>query len=92
LKTHNFNIISAREIPEHKRLIKMTSLSDSAKPTHFLYPNNLKEIVTLRYNTDLNGGLNYSEVVFVEPLHFLDRQGTTLTMLSWFQISRQVHL
>jgi hypothetical protein len=70
-----FNIISAREIPEHKRLIKMTSLSDSAKPTHFLYPNNLKEIVTLRYNTDLNGGLNYSEVVFVEPLHFLDRQG-----------------
>ena len=69
-----FNIISAREIPEHKRLIKMTSLSDSTKPTHFVYPNDLKEIVTLRYNTDLNGGLNYSEVTFVEPLVFLDRQ------------------
>lgn len=69
-----FNIISAREIPEHKRLIKMTSLSDNTKPTHFVYPTDLKEIVTLRYNTDLNGGLNYSEVTFVEPLVFLDRQ------------------
>ena len=33
-----FNLISAREIPEHKQMLQLTSLSDSQKPTHFSIP------------------------------------------------------
>lgn len=67
-----FNIISAREIPEHKQLLQVTSLSDSAKPTHFHYPTNTKEIVILQYNIGTSGA-NWSDILFVEPIDFLNR-------------------
>jgi hypothetical protein len=67
-----FNIIAAREIPEHKQMLQLTSLSDSQKPTHFRYPNNTKEIEKLFYNTATTGS-TYTEVYFVEPIDFLNR-------------------
>lgn len=73
-----YNIISAREIPEHKQLLQMTSLSDSAKPTHFHYPTNTKEIEKLFYNIGTSGA-NWSEVIFVEPLDFLNRMDDQAT-------------
>ena len=65
-----YNIISARSIPEHERLIKLTSLSDNTKPTHFLYPVNVKSIKIFDYN---NG-----PVFWKEPAQFIqdmDREG-----------------
>ncbi len=73
-----YNIISAREIPEHKQLLQMTSLSDSEKPTHFHYPTNTKEIEKLFYNIGTSGA-NWSEVIFVEPLDFLNRMDDQAT-------------
>ncbi len=67
-----YNIIAAREIPEHKQLLQVTSLSDSARPTHFYYPANVKEIETLQYNVGTTGA-NWSNITFVEPLDFLNR-------------------
>jgi hypothetical protein len=71
-----YNIISARDIPEHQELLKLTSLSDSTRPTHFTYPTNLKQIETLSYNTATSGS-QYSEVKFVHPLEFLERMDDT---------------
>ena len=71
-----YNIISARDIPEHQELLKLTSLSDSTRPTHFTYPTNLKQIETLSYNTATSGS-QYSEVKFVHPLEFLERMADT---------------
>jgi len=59
-----FNIIAAREIPEHDRLLKLTALSDSTKPTHFRYPDNCKEIRVFEYDG--------REVYWKDPLKFLD--------------------
>ena len=67
-----YNIIAAREIPEHKQLLQVTSLSDSARPTHFYYPANVKEIEILQYNIGTTGA-NWSDITFVEPLDFLNR-------------------
>jgi len=80
-----YNIIAARNIPEHQQLLKLTSLSSSTRPTHFTYPTNTKEIVSLSYNVDTSGGVNYGTVYFVEPLDFLSRMpasvaGTTLVV------------
>jgi hypothetical protein len=73
-----FNIIAAREIPEHKQMLQLTSLSDSQKPTHFRYPNNTKEIEKLFYNTSTTGS-TYTEVYFVEPIDFLNRVDESAT-------------
>lgn len=67
-----YNMIAARQIPEHKGLIKLTSLSDSTHPTHFKYPDRVKEIERVAYNTAVTG-VNYQEIKYVEPLDFLTR-------------------
>jgi len=66
-----YNIVAARNIPEHQQLLKMTSLSSSVRPTHFQYPTNTREIVSLAYNTDTQGKINFQEMYFVEPMDFL---------------------
>ena len=68
-----YNIVAARNIPEHQQLLKMTSLSSSIRPTHFQYPTNTREIVSLKYNTDTQGKVNFQEIYFVEPMDFLSR-------------------
>jgi hypothetical protein len=73
-----FNIISAREIPEHKQMLQLTSLSNNQKPTHFRYPNNTKEIEKLFYNTAYTGS-TYTEVYFLEPIDFLNRVDESAT-------------
>lgn len=71
-----YNIISNRDIPELKRIINLTSLSDNTRPTHFKYPSNVKELEDVRYNVSLSGGVSYSVIPFVDPLEFLSRQGS----------------
>ena len=73
-----YNIVAAREIPEHKQLLEMTPLSDRARPTQFHYPANTKEIEKLFYNIGVTGA-NWSEVKFVEPLDFLNRMDDQAT-------------
>lgn len=74
-----YNIVAARNIPEHQQLLKMTSLSSSVRPTHFQYPTNTREIVSLAYNTDTQGKVNYQEIQFVEPMDFLSRMPYNLS-------------
>ena len=68
-----YNIVAARDIPEHQQLLKLTSLSSSIRPTHFQYPTNTRNIIDLSYNVDTNGGVEYQDIYFVEPLAFLKR-------------------
>jgi hypothetical protein len=59
-----FNIIAARENPEHDELLKLTALSDLDRPTLFLYPTNVKEIRVFEYNG--------KEVYWKDPTDFLN--------------------
>jgi len=59
-----YNITSARKVPEHERLIALTALSDSNRPTHFKYPDNVREIRLFEYND--------REVRWKDPVEFLD--------------------
>lgn len=67
-----YNIVTTRDIPEHYRLIKLTSLSNSQKPTHFTYPSNVRRIDALKYKTSEG----YTDIIFVDPLTFLSRTGS----------------
>ena len=68
-----YNIVSARYIPEHNALLRITSLNDSSKPTHFRYPTNVKSLERLEYNIGTAANSNYKEIFFLEPAEFLDR-------------------
>lgn len=59
-----FNIIAARDTPEHDQLVKLTALSDLALPTLLQYPENVKEIRLFEYNG--------KEVYWKDPIKFLD--------------------
>ena len=60
-----YNIIAAKHIPEHDRLLKLTSLSDSARPTYFKYPDNVKEIRLFEYDG--------REIYFKDPVTFIQQ-------------------
>ena len=68
-----YNIVSTRDIPEHHSLIKLTALADSSFPTHFQYPDNVKDITGVWYDKSDDGSLDYGVVYWVEPLEFLSR-------------------
>lgn len=64
IKDTYYNIIAARNIPEHDRLLKLTSLSDNSRPTHFTYPSNSKEVRVFEYGN--------KEVYWKDPVDFLN--------------------
>jgi len=72
-----FNIIAARDIPEHKKLIPLVSLSSTARPTHFTYPARTKELIRVDYNIGTASAPDYREIVYVEPLVFMNRMDET---------------
>ena len=68
-----YNIVATRDIPEHHGLIKLTALSDTDFPTHFIFPDNVKAITGLWYDKSDDGTLEYGEVHWVPPETFLSR-------------------
>jgi|TARA_R100000951_G_scaffold13735_2_gene10804 hypothetical protein len=68
-----YNIIAAREIPEHNKLMTLTAMGDSAKPTHFKYPTNTKHIERVEYNVGTAADKDFKVIPFVDPVVFLDR-------------------
>lgn len=66
-----YALITNRTIPEHKGLIKLTAFADSTKPTHFKYPDNVNNVVSVWYDTSSDGSFEYSVVEYLQPLDFL---------------------
>lgn len=59
-----FNIVAARSVPEHDRLVQLTALGDSELPVYLKYPTSLKEIRLFEYNG--------REVLWKDPVKFLN--------------------
>lgn len=68
-----YNLIAAREIPEHNKLLSLTSLADNDRPTHFKYPTATKHIERVQYNAGSDLDPQWRTVDFVDPVIFLDR-------------------
>jgi len=87
-----FNLIAAREIPEHKTLLKLTGLGDTSKPTHMEYPANVKYIERLEYDVGTAPEKDYRIIPFVEPLVFLDRMDESDTRVTTFNDSVEIFI
>lgn len=68
-----YNMVTARTIPEHHSLIKLTALSDSSFPTHFSYPDNVKGITAVWYDVSDDGSYEYRLIDWVDNQTFLSR-------------------
>ena len=79
-----YDIITQRDLPEHKSFTKLTALSDSAFPTHFKYPTNSNSLLRVWYDTSDDGSFKYEEIEYLEPLDFvcmLDSEGDNYTLV-----------
>lgn len=70
------DIVSTREIPEHRTLLKLTPASDSQYPTVFLYEDNVFRITNVWYDiqentTPTDANREYREVYWCDPLDFI---------------------
>lgn len=63
-----YNIVTNREVPEHKELLKLTAASNSEFPTHFRYGDSVTNIETVWY--EASDGY-YQEIKWKDPLDFL---------------------
>ena len=66
-----YNMVSTRMIPEHQELVKLVSLSNSSRPTHFQVPDSVKRIDFIRYNVSTTSDTEFKEIQYIEPLLFL---------------------
>lgn len=62
-------------LPEHREIISLTGLGDSAHPNYLKLPDNVKVIDIFRYDnaTLTETDLDYRDVEFLEPLVFQNR-------------------
>lgn len=73
-----YDIISTREVPEHRELLKLTPASDSEYPTEFIYEDNVTKITNVWYDVQenvvsTNAARVYKELYWCEPLDFLHK-------------------
>lgn len=66
-----YDLIATRTIPEHTSLIKLTSLSDSNFPTHFVIQDEQAKITDVWYDVSDTNSFDYRKLVYLEPLDFL---------------------
>lgn len=70
------DIVSTRDVPEHKQLLKLTPASDSEYPTEFIYEDNVVRIEKVWYDVQenivpTNAARTYREIYWKDPLDFL---------------------
>lgn len=76
--TTYFDLISHREIPEHKELFRLEDVAGST--AHLKIPDDVDIVETLRYNKSDDSRVEYRDVHWKDPevfLRFLDRRDNT---------------
>lgn len=75
LKSTYYAMMNNRDWPHLRRSIQITSLGDTAKPTHMKIQDGVKELCFLKYNKQKLGATkkDYGDITFLQPDHFLHK-------------------
>ena len=75
LKSTYYAMMSNRDWPHLRRSIQISSLGDTAKPTHMKIQDGVKELCFLKYNKQKLGATkkDYGDITFLQPDHFLHK-------------------
>jgi hypothetical protein len=73
VRTTYENMMANRNWPHQKKLAKLTASGNTALPTHMTMEDNVKEIISIKYNCIASGDTKkvYRDVRYVEPDDFL---------------------
>lgn len=66
-----YDLVLTRDIPEHETLLKLTSLSDSDYPTHFVLEDLQGRIKNIWYDCSSDGTFEYREIKYLKAIDFL---------------------
>ncbi len=67
------NMVANRTVPEHKELVKLTSLGDISRPTHMKYGEDVTKLEKVWYDTSADGSFTYSTIRWCAPEDFITR-------------------
>ena len=75
VKSTYYAMMNNRDWPHLRRSIQITSLGDTAKPTHMKIQDGVKELCFLKYNKQKLGATkkDYGDITFLQPDHFLHK-------------------
>ena len=75
LKSTYYAMMNNRDWPHLRRSIQISSLGDTAKPTHMKIQDGVKELCFLKYNKQKSGATkkDYGDITFLQPDHFLHK-------------------
>lgn len=65
------DLVLTRDIPEHEKLLKLTSLSNSDYPTYFVLEDSQARIKAVWYDVSKNSSFDYRQLKYLEPIEFL---------------------
>lgn len=73
IKSCYLEIISNRNWPHLRKLIQLNAANDLTKPNYLVVPDNVKEVITLQYDTHKVDGMpfQYRQIPFKNPDDFL---------------------
>jgi len=68
-----YDLLNNIEIPEHRKLVTLTALANTATPSTMKIPDGVRRIDEVRYNVIASGGTSkkYEVITWVEPYQFL---------------------
>src|SRR3990167_10644193 len=64
LKAAYEDIIENRDIPSLNTLFQLEGLSNTLKPTHFEYPDNIQLIHWLKYDYEVDSDISYQPLTY----------------------------
>lgn len=90
-----YNIVTNKHVPEFNHFIKLTALSNSTTPTHFLYPTSVDKVLDVWYDTSTDNTFSYTPVVWMDPMDFigmLDANSSGYVLVSDLQAGTQLRI
>lgn len=68
-----FDLVDEMDLPANDKLVALTGLGDTTKPTHMLIPQDVSEIRWIKYDkrTDTSGNKAYAPITYMEPQAFV---------------------
>ena len=88
VKSTFLEMVANRNWPQHREVLQLESSGTTAKPTHMRLPDNLKEVVELRYDKARSTDTTklYQRVDYIYPDEFLTYTNTRRTDNSSVQV------
>ena len=67
-----YDLVLTKDIPEHETLLRLTSLSNSEYPTHFVLEDLQGKIKAVWYDCSSDNSFDYKQIRYLKPIEFIN--------------------